>query len=618
MPIVLAVPVALALTAPVEAAAPVTLAQAWAAIEPCRPAPDPVERDPSAVPRYELEFACLDAAKTVLALGDADDRERLWDLNQAAPQESLFHEFLFPALIASHLEEAATDLEGIRSIEPFAPPPGAASQAGRELADASPELRRAIALAESVRHRESPQSAAPPDERIVYSSPEGRLRLEQVVGRALRGQADADETRRLLDGFEYGFGCGNGAEELEQARSAARFVLALREGRVDVDAVLGSALALREPAQQPLRRRLLAAVGIDWEPLDVGLLLFEDRERLEPLLRAGSDRAAGLLLELATLAMPHDLELAGALLFPLAGFVTPGGSCAEDLGVSSEDVERDLDAPAIDDGIQQAILDRLHEAVRATASLDEATGASHALMRACRQESRRSFQAMRESPFFELRRRGALALRALGDEVEDPVPPPPVAVRLQVDGRDWSGPVRWVLESKAGERTGEASAGAGGLVHLDRDPFVDPKGRVEAVRLEAPAESAEDTWFSARAAAPSDLRRATLLSVRTGTLTVAIPSRAQGLHGPPSLWWVEWVDSEGRPDQMVLNVSSTRDRHVFRLQRGSYRVRLQLPDGSQRASRVVQVGARPERIELLPAPEEEETAIGPDEPSGVP
>jgi hypothetical protein len=609
MSIVLALPVVLATTLPVGVgpAAPWTLERAWALLDGCGSSgsdeAEPVV--PEGGRSYEAEFACVHAGKAVLALGDASDRDRLWDLHDALPEASVLRMLILPALLASHVEDAAAVLDGVRATVAFAPRTEEESPQRLELADASAELRSAVALAEAVRGHEWPEPSAPPGERLVYTSNEDRRRFDAAVSRILKGGAGAEEARGLLDRFEYGAGCG-GWQSFELARSAARLVLALREGRVDPDAVLAYAMAATEKEQERLRRRLLAAVGIDWEALDVGLFLSAGRTELEPLVRSGSDRAARLLLELATLARragdDRNHEIVQTLVVPLAGFVAGNGPCADYRTVSSEDVERDPDAPAIDEGLQLAILDLLHEAVAPTAGLDEATAASHALLRACREESRPAFRAMRQSPFFELRSRGALALRALGEAVEDPVPPPGVAFRLRVDGRDWRGPVRWVLERASGEWAGGSAGGTSGVVHLDRDPFLDAAARVEAVRFE-PLAPEGDTWFSARAEVPADLADTTTLAVRTGSLSVSIPSRALATDGPVrggGLLSIETVDGEGRPEEFVLSVSPTRTLYTWRLQHGTYRASLLLPDGSQWLSPRVEVGARPEAVELVP------------------
>jgi hypothetical protein len=372
-------------------------------------------------------------------------------------------------------------------------------------------------------------------------------------------------------------------------------------------------------------RRVLRAAGVEWEPLYLGALASGQLQGVAPLVRAGSDRTARLLIELAGMEEQESTapaELRRYLLTPMATFVSSDGPCDGYETVSSWDATRDADAPSIDPYVQQAILDRLAQAVQPEVGLDEALDASHALLRLCRAESRDAFHAMLRSPYGDVRERGVLGLRALGEAVADPVPPAPVEIRLLVDGRTWEPPVTWELEGTANHRAG-ATADREGVLRLDRDPFVDPTSPIESVAVGSDElTSPEGTWFSVRFKPPADLDDRTLLSVRTGSLTVVVPPEVHpSPRGQPGPFLMLFNDPEDREEPVITHLPVRPGRYVFpHLQYGRYLARVFLPDATVLESPRIEVGERPGTVELEPVASAEDwiDAADPDEHDPLP
>src|SRR6185503_19535096 len=176
-----------------------------------------------------------------------------------------------------------------------------------------------------------------------------------------------------------------------------------------------------------------------WESFHLGGVLAGQVDLAGPLARQGSERAARQLVTavraLETAEEGGRDSVSEGLLFPLAALVESSGACTEYGESFSLDVERGPEAGPIGGDVQEDVLELLAEHVGADAGLSEAETASHLLVQRCRPESQPTFRAMLRSPYGEVRHRGAIALRALGETVGDPPPSRPVSFRVLVDGK---------------------------------------------------------------------------------------------------------------------------------------------------------------------------------------
>ena len=593
-------------------AAPQDVGEAWARMVVCREAAAAAEAESDL--RFERLIACGAAAREILRLGDDSDRDRLWELRDSLPDSDWTRGILFESLVESYAAEAVRALEPAPLV-PTTPP------ADREVPDAlrtaSEDLRRAYFAFEDLSRRPD-GDASPGDERIAYSTTEGHQQFERVVSDYLRDRTGGQETLHALERFVYGGFCGNGAQGFEHARAAVRLIESIRRQGADPDAAMAYVLSDGQTVDATARR-VLGAAGLDWELLFVGGVASGQAQLLDPLVRGGSDRAARLLLEVADLASaaPDDVPGAGLGFVPrLATLVTPDGPCEGYATFASWDAPRDEDAPPIDAQLQQAILDRLERSVQPGVGLEEATDASHALLRLCRSESREAFRAMRRSPYAALRAGGTMGLRALGETVADPRAAAPVGFRLLVDGKPWSRSIRWELGGPDASRSGGGGGDRDGVVELERDPFLDPVARVETIELRsADLESPDGSWFSLRVARPLDLDRRTLVSVRTSALTVVVPQALPTSSDPPRLtlrtthpdlpspFLIESITGRGLPARAGRFLFAHLQRHR------RYQASLTLPDGTVLESEEVELGAQPATVTLHAQPRLDEEEI---------
>jgi hypothetical protein len=211
---------------------------------------------------------------------------------------------------------------------------------------------------------------------------------------------------------------------------------------------------------------------------------------------------------------------------------------------------------------------------------------------------------MLRSPYSQVRARGAIGLRALGETVADPVPSPPVAFRVIVDGRPWASPVEWELEGSQRFESGTGSPDRDGVVRLDRDPFLDPTAPVESIRLSASDfEERGGTWFTFLVKPPSDLDVRTLLDVRTGSLTVVVPSLVAAAPGQGTAILMVTAPQPDGDEETILTIPDAHAGryHFEHLQHGTYVARVLL-GGAVLASPEVEVGTRPQTVELTPEP----------------
>jgi hypothetical protein len=440
-----------------------------------------------------------------------------------------------------------------------------------------------------------------------------------VVAWFLRGRVAATEAVHELSRYEWGGWCGTGSGLLYVPQSKALLLAYLQLGRVDLALAASGGLAapLFGVQEQTIRwDRLLAVAGIDWERFYLGGVLSGQADLAEPLARRGSDRAARQLaaaVRILEVGAERDANgLSEALLWPLAAFVEPSGSCTEYGTSDSREVQRDREAEPIGADVQADILDLLAEKVGPSAGLREAETASHLSVQLCRPESRPTFREMLRSPYGEVRKKGAIGLRAFGETLADPPPSLPVSFRVVVDGKPAvRRKVEWTL--RMGEREQESSSTESnheGVVRLARDPFLDPRRRVTSVRLGAPdLASATDVWFAASLDAPADLDAVTTVAVRTGSLTVVVPGSllaGTGRHAPTLqlLAGIARYGADALPLPVSGNLPVVSTRITFpRLQHGRYQIWLHR-DGDLHASPIVEVGERPATVSERPVVEE--------------
>lgn len=594
----------------------------WPVLEGCI---DDPRLDPGTGQDFEQTWPrmrqCGEAARTIALAGTDADRERLWSLFDELSEGSQIAVDVLDAFLDWHVERAlAAATEG-----PPAPatsePPAVDIEIPDLLREAPAELQEAWRIYQTiVQTRQETRDRRSADDTIAFQSNQPAFR--RVVARFLRGRVAATEAVHELSRYEWGGWCGTGSGLLYVPQSKALLLAYLRLGRVD--RALAASGWLDAPLfgvqEQTTRwdRRLLAAAGIDWERFYLGGVLSGQADLADPLARRGSDRAARQLAAAARiLEAGASNDLSEALLWPLAAFVESSGSCSGYGTSDSREVQRDREAEPIGGDAQEDVLDLLAEKVGSSAGLREAETASHLLVQLCRPESRPTFRAMLRSPYGEVRRKGAIGLRAFGETVADPRPSHPVTFRVIVDGKPAvQRRVEWTL--RMGEWEQESSSAESdheGVVRLARDPFLDPRRRVTSVRLGAPdLASATDVWFAASLDPPADLDAVTTVSVRTGSLTVVVPRSllvaGTGRREPTLQLLAEIarysLDALPLPVSGNLPVVSTAITFP-RLQHGRYQVWL-YRDGDLHASPIVEVGERPATATVSERPAEEELA----------
>jgi hypothetical protein len=612
---------------------------AWIVLEGCA---DDAPIDPRTANDYQKMFArtlqCGEAARTIVNAGTDADRERLWSVYDGLGDDASIATDVIVALLDWHVERA---LAGLEESPPRAPEPPQVADLPlpRFLVRAPVELQQAWRAYQAVtRNDAQPRERRPSEDRISFQENEPAFR--RTVAGFLRQRVSAAEAAREVSRYEWGGWCGTGSEALYGPRSKVLLIAHLEGRRPDLALAASGGLGYRVMGSddQPVRwdRRLLAASGIDWERFYLGGVLSGEADLANELARHGSDRAARQLLAVAQLvaaaeddvandtATDRDTEATAAedtameatgedeeqlpdtesLLWPLAAVVDPSGECTAYGTSDSRDVLRDPEASPIAGEVQEDVLELIARNVGPGAGLSEAETASHLLVRLCREESLPAFRAMLESPYEEVRKKGAIGLRAFAEAFSEPRPSRPVAFRVVVDGKPAAQrKVEWSLESKEGdETTSSAESDRDGLVRIARDPFVDPKNRVTSVRLSAPELAvASDVWFDAGLDTPEDLDAVSTVLVRTGTLSVVVPrSLMTDAEGRAStLRLLAEVTRYGADDFALpisgkLPVASPRISFPL-LQYGRYQVWLQRGD-TMHASPTVEVGEQPATV----------------------
>ena len=569
--------------------------------------------DPPLEPGVDRDFEqtwsrmlqCGVAAREIVRAGTDADREQLWSVFDELPERSHVAADVLNAFLDRHLERDLAALEG-SSAPRTVDPPVVALEIPDSLRDAPAELQQAWRLYQTVvEGGQNTRDRHSGEDRIVFQSNQPTFR--RTVAGLLRGEVPAMDAVRELSRYEWGGWCGTGSGMLIGPQSKALLIANLKLGRVDLALAASGGLdtPLVRPEGQTGRwdRRLLAAAGIDWEGFYLGGVLADQVDLANGLARHGSDRALRHLLAAARVVEAAEEEWSAAepLLWPLAAVVEPSGSCL-DYGTSdSREVQRAAEAAAVGGDVQEDVLELLAEKVGPDAGLDEAETASHLLVQLCRPESRPTFRAMLRSPYEEVRNRGAIGLRGLGETVADPRPSLPVAFRIVVDGKPaGQRKVEWTLRTGEGnEESSSADADVEGVVRLSRDRFLDPRRRVASVRLGAPdLASASDIWFASSLEPPANLDAVSTVSVRTGSLTVEIPRPLlAGAEGDaPTLQLIAETDRYGIetiPLPVSANLPVVSARVTFtHLQHGRYLVWLRRGD-SVHTSPTIEVNERP-------------------------
>jgi hypothetical protein len=579
--------------------------------------------DPQLDPEADVDFEqawprmrqCGEAAREIVSLGNDDDRERLWSVFDELPEASPWRGDVIDAFLDWHLHNSLARLAG----EPVAartPPPVSDAELPEFLQAAPRDLQDAWRLYDVLgRAYAKMRDQHGSNEAITFQS--NQPVFQRAIADFLRGRTSVAQTVRDVSRFEWGGWCGTGSGMLYAPQSKTLLIAFLQLGQYEQALAASAGLETwsfgNEQAVVRWDRRLLAAAGIDWEPVYIGGVVAGEAALAETLASHGSEGGARQLLS-AALALDEAVanrregapDYGDQLLWPLAALVESSGSCPGEATLNSREVQRAADAPPVGGDVQEGVLELLAEKVGPGAALPEADAASHLLLQRCRPESRAAFRAMLRSPYGQLRQRGAIGLRGLGETVAEPFPARPVAFRLIVNGKPAAQrKVEWtLLKGEGGRESSTADTDRDGILRLERDPFMDPRNRITSVLLTAPnLTSATDAWFAVSLDRPADLDAGTTASIRTGSLTVLIPESLAGSAGrrPLTLQLVAETVRYGpvsRPLPISRELSIVSPRITFpHLQRGRYQAWLHGPGGLH-MSPEAEVGERPATVAI--------------------
>lgn len=537
---------------------------------------------------FNRAHRCWRAAERLAWSGDDADRSRLWDVYDTLPADGLARPSVLKGFMAARLADAVAELRpGPETAEPvdIETAQRLSSAVEREYAEAYQALQAHGAVA------------------VQSHWPD----FHAAVADFLRGRSSAGQALDRIGRFAWGGFCGTFSDLLHEPQHAALMLAYLSEGRTDLAA--GALLRIGErgawsEAVPGWDRRILEAAGLDWETLYVGALM-NGRATAEDLGRRGSDRSARLLLAARDRPRsPSDQTPLGddpGFLSALAAFVRPGKGCSAYGTWSSSEVRREATVPS-EPELERQILEALAEKVRPDQGEDPADAASHSLLRLCRTESRQAFRVMTTSPFSKVRQRGVIGLEALGEKAAPVAEPRPVAFRITVDGRPLAGvELGWELTREGQTRSSVARSDKGGVVRLERDPFVDPKQPVQRWALEAPklAEPG-DVWLAVGGPTPANLDAVTDVEVATQSLTLVLrpdpgPATVTLQANSARSWIGEFLHAISR--ELRAEPGSTL---VFaRLQRGrEYRLDVVRADGTRWESERIALGDVPVVVEM--------------------
>ena len=508
--------------------------------------PETPEDDIDAAERaaWQREFACATLATELARQGTSSDHTALWSTFDDLRDDHPLRAAIVRGVLDSRLLDAAGQATAVtaRAVagepDPLLPPvPRRASRFLDErpepswLTDAAPELREAWRAATAARraYRRATFAFAG-EEPTSFLSAEGTF--FEAIADYLRGRVAPAESARRIGRFEWGSWCGTGADVFDEPRDRTLLLAFVDLGRPDLAA--GALLDVARDRRGNLGvdwRGLAPRVGLDWEQLALGSFLAGDASAAAALAAHGSEQAARQLL--AALTIPDPYADAGARLgdsdlaiASVAALVAPDGDCG-DGPFHSVDVERK--SPELPDGVQLEALAALAERVDAEAGLDAASEAARQLHRLCRVESLPVFEQMSRSPYAAVRELAAQALSELGAYAPATPPSAPVIFRVRIDGIPWQGPLHSTV-LRADRSTSETrQPDAQGAVAFDRDPFVDRRAPVLAVRLSTP-ELAEEagTWFLVQEPAPGSLDAPVDITVETRLVTLGLPLEHEG------------------------------------------------------------------------------------------
>ncbi len=225
-----------------------------------------------------------------------------------------------------------------------------------------------------------------------------------LIDKVLRKQGD--HLAQELDRFLWSGWCGTGSDSLSQPQSLAFFMALLNENRI-AEAV-GAAVNLQ--SENPIVTRdgkvdariaFLKKCGLDWETILAGAALeselsgrgfLRDSPYLPELAIFGSERAAGLLLEMARRSKPDMRE---TYVRALAAFI-PGNTDNVHVGNSS-DLRRQSAAP-ISDETKTRVLALLEEFATPDAPADVVEPALVAFARAKAPSTKPTLRALLRHP----------------------------------------------------------------------------------------------------------------------------------------------------------------------------------------------------------------------------
>ncbi|HEY5906916.1 MAG TPA: hypothetical protein VIZ31_02675, partial [Vicinamibacteria bacterium] len=335
----------------------------------------------------------------------------------------------------------------------------------------------------------------------------------------------------------------------------------------------------------------------------LGQVLLGWGDTAKDVARHGSARAARLLWQAHSLSTGEDgppLEEDEAYLHALAGLVAPTDRCPAYATSSSNDVVRSPDAPLVEADVEAVVLGLLARKVGHDASLSEAETAAHLLLKACRPESLPAFRRMARSPYARVREPGALALRALGERPPPTRSNPPVVVQVAVNASPLDGRVSYKLSRSSDEMYAEwessTAEARSGVLHLDRDPFLDRKTVVKTVTVGSESMTRpDDLWFSATLPRPRDLDATLRVDVETQALTLVCPQAETMpltiiLEAEQKLWG----EPTFTPILYGLTLGPGPTSVAFpRLQRGRYQWRVVGPEGEVWESDELSLGHKP-------------------------
>jgi hypothetical protein len=545
---------------------------------------------------------CHEAAATITRVGTDADRNRLLSLFDDLPEDSPMAEDMLGALLDQHVESALAALA--------AQAPGQASVATAAVAvdadmpdyfrEAPEDLQEAWRLYQGVAQAGQERWQTPSaDEMIEFQWNEPAFHRDLTT--LLRGQASPTESIHDLTRFTWVGQCGMGSDRMSEPRAKALLIASLQLGQVDraLAASGGIGEEMIGPQEGTARwdRRLLTAAGIDWERFGLGAAMSGPSNLVFDLARYGSNRTArSLLAAVRFLGIVREEAPDSSweqLLWPLSVFVEGTHSCTQEGVESLRGLHRDPRAEPIADDLQEEILDLLAENVGPGAGRQEAETASNLLVELSRPESRPAFRTMLRSPYDEVRRSGAIGLRALGETIAEPRPWPPVRFRVVIDDKPVArSSVAWTLRTVDWEDLSSSQSDDEGVVGIPRDLFLDPRRPVPSVGFRASGlASSRDVWFDASLDAPTDLGALTTVSVRTGSLTIVVPPALLEAAAPPTVQL--WADNNDGLELPISGDLAVAARITFpHLQYGRYRLQVHY-DNRFYASPSTQVAERP-------------------------